>query len=196
MTISLLRATHPTLKKQAGEYNEFGVQYGFTFDKRDRKFMPTSGTVNSFNQKLPILADKQYIKIPFHQVPIKVLVLMQLEQLSFTRLIFNGLSDDDVRLSNRLNISSKRLRGFKKEKLDLKDSGDFIGGNYVTALNLETTLPTVLPENMNTDLLLFLDMANLWGVDYDSSLDESNEIRSSFGLAASWLSPVGPRPLP
>ena len=41
---------------------------------------------------------------------------------------------------------------------------------------------------MNTDLLLFLDMANLWGVDYDSSLDESNEIRSSFGLAASWLS--------
>ena len=35
-------------------------------------------------------------------------------------------------------------------------------------------------------------MANLWGVDYDSSLDESNEIRSSFCLAASWLSPVGP----
>ena len=181
-----------SLKKQAGEYNEFGVQYGFTFDKRDRKFMPTSGTVNSFNQKLPILADKQYIKNSFSSSSYKSFSPDAIGAIKFYAAHINGLSDDDVRLSNRLNISSKRLRGFKKGKVGPKDSGDFIGGNYVTALNLETTLPTVLPENMNTDLLLFLDMANLWGVDYDSSLDESNEIRSSFGLAASWLSPVGP----
>ena len=32
----------------------------------------------------------------------------------------------------------------------------------------------------------------MWGVDYDSSIDESNKIRSSAGAAASWLSPVGP----
>ena len=34
----------------------------------------------------------------------------------------------------------------------------------------------------------FLDIGNVWGVDFDSSLDDSNEIRSSTGLAASWLS--------
>ena len=38
----------------------------------------------------------------------------------------------------------------------------------------------------------FLDFGNVWGVDYDDSIDESNKIRSSTGIAANWLSPVGP----
>ena len=32
----------------------------------------------------------------------------------------------------------------------------------------------------------------MWGVDYDETLDESNKIRSSTGVAASWISPLGP----
>ena len=32
----------------------------------------------------------------------------------------------------------------------------------------------------------------MWGVDYDTSLDESNKIRSSTGIAANWMSPIGP----
>ena len=39
---------------------------------------------------------------------------------------------------------------------------------------------------------LFLDFGNVWGVDYDDSIDESNKVRSSTGLSASWMSPVGP----
>ena len=35
-------------------------------------------------------------------------------------------------------------------------------------------------------------MANVWGVDYDSSLDDSNKIRSSTGIAVDWFTPVGP----
>ena len=35
-------------------------------------------------------------------------------------------------------------------------------------------------------------MGNVWGVDYDSTLDESNKLRSSTGIAANWNSPVGP----
>ena len=42
------------------------------------------------------------------------------------------------------------------------------------------------------DVSLFLDFGNVWGVDYDSSIDDSNEIRSTTGAAASWLSPIGP----
>ena len=34
-------------------------------------------------------------------------------------------------------------------------------------------------------------MANVWEVDYNSSLD-SSKIRSSTGIAANWMSPIGP----
>ena len=35
-------------------------------------------------------------------------------------------------------------------------------------------------------------MANVWGIDYDNSIDDSNTIRSSTGIAIEFLSPVGP----
>ena len=67
-----------------------------------------------------------------------------------------------------------------------------IGGNYAAALNFDTNLPNLLPDSSNIDVGLFLDVGNVWGVDYDSSLDDSNKIRSSTGLTANWLSPIGP----
>ena len=36
------------------------------------------------------------------------------------------------------------------------------------------------------------DAANLWGVDYDNTLDDSGSIRSSTGVALDWFSPIGP----
>ena len=72
------------------------------------------------------------------------------------------------------------------------DGNDHIGGNYAAALNLEASLPNLLPENTKTDVSAFLDFGNVWGIDYDSSIDDSNKIRSSTGVAASWLSPLGP----
>ena len=72
------------------------------------------------------------------------------------------------------------------------DGSDHIGGNYSAALNFEANLPNLLPEDTNTDINLFLDFGNVWGVDYDSSLDDSNKIRSSTGVQAQWNSPIGP----
>ena len=104
----------------------------------------------------------------------------------------NGLGDDDVRLSKRKGISTRRLRGFQKNKVGPLDGSDHIGGNYVTALNLEGSLPNFLPEATRADVGIFLDFANVWGVDYDSSIDESNKIRSSTGVLMNWVSPIGP----
>ena len=47
-------------------------------------------------------------------------------------------------------------------------------------------------ENLQTvDIVAFADVANIWGVDYDSSLDKGG-IRSSVGIGLDWLTPVGP----
>ena len=42
------------------------------------------------------------------------------------------------------------------------------------------------------DASIFVDIANLWGVDYDSSIDDSNKVRSSIGIGIDWFSVVGP----
>ena len=60
------------------------------------------------------------------------------------------------------------------------------------ASNLELNLPNFLPESTKTDVGLFLDFGNVWHVDYDKKMDDSNKVRSSMGVNTSWLSPVGP----
>ena len=102
------------------------------------------------------------------------------------------MGSDDVRLSKRRNLSGKRLRGFEKGKVGPLDGSDHIGGNYAASLNFEANLPNILPENTNTDLGVFLDFGNIWGVDYDSTIDKSNKVRSTTGLALNWMSPIGP----
>ena len=101
-------------------------------------------------------------------------------------------NDDDVRLNKRRSLSSKRLRGFEKGKVGPKDGKDHIGGNYAAAINLEMNLPNLLPDSSNLDIGIFLDAGNVWGVDYDDSIDESNKIRSSSGVVANYSSPIGP----
>ncbi len=181
-----------SLKKQAGEFEEISANYGFTFDKRDRVFMPTSGSVISFRQNLPAYADKKFIGNTFSASKYKSLGENIVGATKFYLSAVNGIGEDDVRLSKRRSLSSRRLRGFEHNKIGPVDGSDHVGGNYSAALNFETNLPNVLPENTNADVGLFLDIGNVWGVDYDSSIDDSNEIRSSTGIKLDWLSPLGP----
>jgi len=181
-----------SLKKQAGEFLELSTNYGFSYDQRNRSFMPTDGSIVGFRQTLPIYADKPFIGNTFNSS----LYHSFGENVIGAGKIFistiNGLNDEDVRLSKRRSLSSTRLRGFERGKVGPVDSNDHIGGNYAAAINLEANLPNFLPESSNTDVGLFLDFGNVWGVDYDDSIDDSNKIRSSTGVAASWISPLGP----
>ncbi len=182
-----------SLKKQSGEFLEFAGNYGFKYDTRNRSFMPTSGSITSFNQVLPIYADRSFID---NSISISNYKSFSDESIVGSSKIFittiNGLNDDNVRLSKRKKLSSRRLRGFEKGKVGPLDGSDHIGGNYAAALNLDANLPKLLPDSSGADLALFLDVGNVWGVDYDSTINESNEIRSSTGLALNWMSPLGP----
>ena len=53
-------------------------------------------------------------------------------------------------------------------------------------------MPNLIPDDYNADAIFFLNLANVWGVDYSSSIDDSNKLRSSSGLNINWLSPIGP----
>lgn len=181
-----------TLKKQSGTFSEIEGSYAFSYDKRNRVFMPTSGSIISFGQDLPIYSDRAAINSFFSSSGYRSLNEDVVGAAKFYISGINGLNDDDVRLSKRKSISTRRLRGFEKGKVGPIDGSDHIGGNYASVLNFEASLPNLLPEKSNTDVSLFLDFGNVWGVDYDSSIDDSNKIRSTAGAAANWLSPLGP----
>ena len=180
------------LKKQAGEFTEIAGLYGFESDKRDRSFMPTSGYISSFNQKLPIYADKKSITNTITLSNYKLFTEDVVAASKFFFSAINGLDDQDVRLNERRYLSSRRLRGFERGKVGPVDGDDHIGGNYAASINLETSLPNLLPDSSKAEITTFFDIGNVWGVDYDKNIDETNTLRSSAGVSLGWMSPVGP----
>ena len=185
-------AASTSLKKQEGNFNEFALDYGFTFDQRDRSFKPTDGSIIRFNQAIPAFADKPYISNRFSTSSYHTFSENYIGSAKLYLSAINGLNDEDVRISKRQTLSNKRLRGFEKGKIGPVDENDHVGGNYAAAVNFDLALPNLLPESSNTDISLFLDFGNVWEVDYSDTIDDSNKIRSSTGITANWSSPVGP----
>ena len=181
-----------SLKKQEGTFSELAASYGINYDLRDRTFMPTSGSITSFSQSLPIYADKKFIGNTFSSSHYKALNENLVGSAKVYLSAINGIGDDNVRLSKRKYLSEKRLRGFERGKVGPVDGTDHVGGNYAAALNFETSLPNLIPEDYNAEAVVFLDFANVWGVDYSDAIDESSKLRSSTGLNINWLSPIGP----
>ena len=180
------------LKKQKGTFSDISFDYAITSDKRDRAYGPTDGHILTFSQALPIYADAPFIKNSISLSKYHSFNPNLTAAFKFYAAGVNGLKNEDVRLSKRVFLSSNRLRGFENGKVGPKDGVDFVGGNYASAVNFEINLPNLIPESLKTDVGLFLDIGNVWHVDYADNIDDSNKIRSTAGIATNWLSPVGP----
>jgi len=177
-------------KKQEGDYFENLITYSISLNNLDQNFQPTDGSRARFSQVLPIYSDDNTIENTLSYSK----YYSPTDNLVFSGKLFmravNSI-DDNVRVSKRVYIPSSKLRGFESGKIGPKDGNEYIGGNYGTAINFNSTLPNLLSGFENVDVSLFLDAANIWKVDYDSSL-ESSKIRSSTGIAVNWFTPVGP----
>jgi len=180
-----------SMKKQAGNFTELTFGYGIEKDNRDRPWMPTSGSLVSFHQGLPLYSEQGSIFNSIHYTKYHLFTENVIGALKFYGANVIAV-EDDVRLSKRLHIPSRRLRGFESHKVGPKDGIDYVGGNYATALNFEAALPKLLPESTQMDIAVFMDMANLWSVDYDSSINDSSGIRSSVGASSNMYTPIGP----
>ena len=180
-----------SIKKMDGTYITSDFTYGITLDKRNQSFQPTEGYSTSFFQSLPLIQDSSSIINTFNANTWHEISENVIGSLKFQAKTVHGI-DDNVRLTNRLFVSGRKLRGFVRGKVGPKDGADWIGGNYVTGLSVEAQLPNLLPEAYKTDFSLYLDTANIWGVDYSDSIDDSNKIRSSVGVAANVFTAIGP----
>jgi len=180
-----------SVKKMEGNFFNADLAYALTLDKRNQSFKPTEGYRTTFSQSLPIIQDSSSIANGLDISAYNDFSEDLIGSLKFYARTINGI-DDDVRLTNRLYIPRRRLRGFNTYKVGPKDGDDYIGGNYTTAVSAEAQLPNLLPESYRTDFSLFLDTANIWGVDYDSTIDETNKLRSSIGVSANVFTTIGP----
>ena len=180
------------LKKQEGSYFDTEARYGLVMDKRDQSYQPTDGYISSFFQTLPINIDEnQTVVNGYEFTTYDEYIDNQVLTLSFFAKTANSLGDNDVKISDRLYLPSRKLRGFETGKIGPKDGSDYVGGNFLSAFNAQANLPFM--QSFETiDLSIFYDAANVWGVDYNSNLDDSSALRSSTGVAIDWYTPIGP----
>jgi len=178
------------LKKQEGNYLDTYLNYSIVYDLRNKKYRADEGFINTFYQELPLLSDNNEIINSFESSRYQKISNM-VTKISFYGKAVNTLNNKDVRISKRLYIPGRKLRGFESGKVGPVENNDYVGGNYVSSLNFNAKLPELLPSFQNTDISFFIDAANIWGVDYNTTIDTS-KIRSSTGLALDISTPVGP----
>ena len=83
------------------------------------------------------------------------------------------------------------VRGFEQSSLGPKDiNGDYVGGNRRIVGNLELLFPMPgVKGDKSVRLSTFVDFGNVFAANEKIRL---GDFRSSFGVAVSWFSPVGP----
>ena len=182
------------LKKRAGNFTTTSVGYNFQFDQRDSKFNPTSGSLLYFDQNLATFISD----IPTLQTGIGTTLYKELFSENFIgsakARLANVIAFDnkDVKLSDRIFASPSDLRGFEPRGVGPVDNRDHIGGNNLATLSLRSTFPNPIPESLRANSFVFLDVGNVWGVDYSSLISDSSKIRSSTGISLDIVSPIGP----
>ena len=179
-------------KKQEGDYWDSFLNFDFIYDKRNQKFKPSDGFRSSYSIEIPLISETNTLSNIYDYRYYTELYEGNVTSFSFFAKTSNSLSNDNIKLTERNFLPSSKLRGFTPGSIGPKDGNDYIGGNYATSVNVTTSIPQLFEESQNIDFLFFIDAANVWGVDYDSSINESNKVRSSAGIGVDWFTAVGP----
>ena len=179
-------------QKQKGNYWDTFLNFNFNYDKRNQKFQTSSGYISNYSLGLPVISENNTLKNFYNYTNYFDLYEKNISSFSLMFRSANSITNDEVKLSERINLPSSKLRGFEAGRVGLKDGEDYIGGNYAAALNFSSNLPQIFEESQNVDFLFFIDVANIWGVDYNDTIDDNGSIRSSTGIALDWFTPLGP----
>ena len=180
------------IKSRDGNYTTTKFFYNVYQDKRNRKYQPTSGYTAGFGQGLAtLLSDVPYISNSIFGSVYNQFADGFLGTFKYKVKSINSFGDKDIKLSDRIFLSGSELRGFTPRGTGPTVGNDHVGGNYSYSTSVATTVPNGLPDSWGTKSNIFFDAANVWGTDFSGALD-NNKIKSSFGVGAEWVSPLGP----
>ena len=163
-------------------------------DSRNSRFLPTRGSLSRLSGEIAVPgSDLTYYKLfARHQrlFPLAEDFVFVLEGEVGYGDGFGGTSELPL-TENFFAGGLRSVRGFRANTLGPRDSfGRPLGGNLKVAGTAEFILPLPFTRDSNTfRVTTFLDTGNVYGPKEDFDFDS---LRYSTGIAAIWLSPVGP----
>ena len=186
------KSASASIKKQEGSYFDSFFNYTLDYDMRNQKFQTSDGYRSRFTQNVPLFTETSTLTNSYNLTFYDDWINENVATYGFYAANTNSLTNKNVKLSDRLFVPSRKLRGFENGKVGPKDGGAYIGGNSLLTFNASTTVPQILPNLQSTNFSLFFDAANVWGIDYDSKIDDDSKIRSAIGVAIDFYTPIGP----
>ena len=175
--------------------------YNFTWDNRLSGLHPKGGTMLQFGQDFSGLGgDVKYVK-----TSVKALAETKIlnDDVTLRATVEGGAVSTFGGYTSRATdryFRAGAMRGFDINGMGPRDLGaenqDALGGNFYSALHLESEFPLGLPEEYGINGGLFLDVGSVWGLDNTAgtagAVDDSMKLRSVVGFALFVKSPIGP----
>jgi outer membrane protein insertion porin family len=184
------------LANNTDEFNALKMTTGWSYDTRNRAIFPESGMFHSVTTEIVLpVGDIRYYKLTTRHkwylpvIPDKATFLMS-GQVGFGDGYDNTSALPFWEHYYAGGISS--VRGFRTSSLGPKsaEAGDPLGGAFKVVGNAELIFPAPFaPDSKSFRIRLFYDVGNVFAraADYDT-----RELRTSTGVSAQWLAPIGP----
>ena len=176
------------------EYFTLLVTGAWAQDSRNSRFLPTRGSLSRLSAEVTVPgSDLTYYKLfARHQrlLPLSEAVVLVLDGEVGYGDGFGGTSELPL-TENFFAGGLRSVRGFSANTLGPRDEfGEPLGGNLKIVGTAEVILPLPFATDSRTFRVTgFLDAGNVYGPDESFDL---GELRYSTGIAAIWLSPIGP----
>ncbi|MEN9996746.1 MAG: outer membrane protein assembly factor BamA precursor [Pseudomonadota bacterium] len=185
-------------------YVEYMQQFGYTSnslpftvgwarDGRDSALVPTRGMLQRFNSDLSMSGDARYVRTNYQIQQYTPITKKYTLALNADLGWGQGLSNRPYPLFKNYFVGGLgSVRGFQQSTLGPSDSTNslYLGGPKKIVMNAEMLAPFPGAGNDRTlRLFAFTDVGRAFGENEKVKL---SELRSSYGVGLSWISPMGP----
>lgn len=180
------------------------VGYTFTYDTREKGFIPGSGFLASFSQDLFVgNKSRRSLKSEARFAYTTTVLSEDVRLTADARVGMLHMINGKSRFRERYQLGSV-MRGFALGAAGPRDfvagNQDFLGGNRYFAVQMEAKFPLGLPDEYNMAGGVFADIGSVWGVDNipaatttSGGVDSNKmQIRATVGVSVFWESPLGP----
>ena len=173
--------------------NSLPFTIGWARDGRDSALVPTRGILQRFNSDLSVNGDARYIRTNYQIQQYTPLTKKYTLALNADLGWGQGLSNRPYPLFKNYYVGGLgSVRGFQQSTLGPSDSTNslYLGGPKKIVMNAELMAPLPGAGNDRTlRLFAFTDVGRAFGENEKVNL---SELRSSYGVGLSWISPMGP----